>query len=107
MSSTNTEVQTLTTGLLQKKTRTEKIESKLEAITKLCKAETKSRIDSKSARISDSKASGLCFLKSKVCFLSDRMKDNVISIQSFEKSTSSLYTTVTEIRKRVNTTKKH
>ncbi|CAC5420908.1 unnamed protein product [Mytilus coruscus] len=66
---------------------------------------TKYRLDSEIIRItkiSDSRASGLCNLKSKVSIMSNELKEINTSVLSFNNNTLSNNQSVTELRKRMN-----
>ncbi|VDI12536.1 Hypothetical predicted protein [Mytilus galloprovincialis] len=85
----------------QNENKINNIKTKLDKTTTLSN-ETKSRLDSEIIRItkiSDSRASGLCNLKSKVSIMSNELKEINTSILSFNNNTLSNNQSVTELRK--------
>ncbi|VDI02416.1 Hypothetical predicted protein [Mytilus galloprovincialis] len=93
----------------QNENKINNIKTKLDKTTTLSN-ETKSRLDSEIIRItkiSDSRASGLCNLKSKVSIMSNELKEINTSILSFNNNTLSNNQSVTELRKRMNALEKN
>ncbi|CAG2201719.1 unnamed protein product [Mytilus edulis] len=104
-------VKSLDLEISTEKVQAEKSKSKLEATIKLCNEfETKSRLDSECIRItkiSDSKASCVNSLRTKVQVLSEQLKDTITSIEKYDSSSSSLTSSITDIRKRINTVERN
>ncbi|CAG2191478.1 unnamed protein product [Mytilus edulis] len=108
----------LTSVVGQNENKINNIKTKLDKTTTLSN-ETKSRLDSEIIRItkiSDSRASGLCNLKSKVSefsifvillFMSNDLKEIDTSVLSFNNNTLSNNQSVIELRKRMNALEKN
>lgn len=95
-------------SLHEKETEISTLKEKIDKTSTKCN-ETTSRLNSEAMRvtnITDTRASGICNLKSKLSILSDEFKEVELNLQSCDSKADSCIKSVTDLRKRINSIEK-